>query len=1643
MMRYIPLARALLLGVALQFSSAVSFAQTKPRVQVPTEERSQARGIVRQLLKEGKIMRSADAKRGMQGFGRSVFQGTAIEQFPVVVIGVLEKVMGGGDLVLIKILGGTVVKRNSGVIAGMSGSPVYINGKMLGAISIGFGFPKEPICGVTPITQMIETSLPDPERKKVVAPSGQTKPVTAALDDELYRPKAPLRVAGRNVTRVVVSRAHSRLALTGSPGAATMTMRPATMLLQMAGMSAASLPRWRKLFEPYGIEPVLGTGGSFPAQVFGPSSKKLGVQPAFVPGGAIGVQLVSGDMDMTGVGTITFRWGQRILAFGHPMFGKGALSLPMSSAFIHDIFPSYMQSFKLASPVKVVGALQQDTQFAIGGTIGMKADTVPMRVALHDPERQIAKTYRVQLMKDPLFTPMLMEGIAMESMITSLGMDSDKMVRMRLKIGLQGQAPIIRRNYVYANGMVIMAALGDMVEALMITQMNSFQKGNITSVDLDVAVEPVRKTARIRKIFADRNKVKAGETFRVNVVMEPTGKADQPITRTFEFTVPEDAPTGTVRVAAGSGADYWMLGTRVGAAPPTSNNLKELLAAYEKIGAANELLVQASTPSTFLMIDRKKVSNPPPSWAKLVPPRASSAIGSYNEIQLRSATSEFALSGVQSLSIPVESLKHSDKEKPDTASADSSSSTKSGDSAESTSSGAESMTGESMPSFNPSETDIGDEFGEDSFGSVEQEAAWQQPSPPTPLPILGEGSLSRTRPHLRTEGTKFGISLPSPNFGRGVGGEGYQDGWTPERSLILAQAQQWLRTGAWQPSPRPRALQTEPARQLPPAAITPAPAITVAPSEKPAPGAEAGATPTPSPTPGEGDTNVARAPLKWVQSTATDFNRGTFDGTLVTGEGTIQLAPASKLLATTAEPVAWSIAGDAQGNTYLGTGHEARIFRIDAVGNVKTLYDGPEVAVTALATDAAGNLYAGVSPGGRIYRFNPAGERTTIFHTGQEFVWALEWDDKGRLLIATGGQSGALYRLSEPATRPAADVNSARRAESTPLASVPQKHIRALAVRGADIFAGTGADAVLYRIDAESGTAKALFQATETASRNSMGGMPPGFGRGEEMEGSLMGMISSMGMFGPSGFGGSAMMLLANSEGTGMSRSPAGTGRSTGNEILALATAPEGVYFGTSSSGAVYRWNAENGVTTVFSAPQQSVYALRRAADGKVYAATGDKGFVYQIRPAPGTGEATVARLLEPTQLQALSLALSPGGDLLVGMGNNAAAYKVALAGAPNGTYLSNVFDATNIVRWGSLRLTGSGAAVETRSGNTLEPDASWSAWQPATRNTYGELRVDSPPARYLQYRARLSGDGAATSGPSLSRLELIFRPKNQAPTVKFAMPTGGDYLKGKKKLNWSGQDPDKDALRYRLWLSGDDGKTWTPVELKEPGTASFEVDTTKFADGVYRAKLEASDAARNPADPRRAETTSEPFVIDNTAPLINTHEIRRTAEGGWQLRAAATDNLSPIAGAEWRIFTEKKPEAKADAKSDAKTSTEVKKEDTKKEDVKKDEAKKEDPKKSAAGAKPTDESKTGSDKDSTKSDEKTDKDEKTEKDEKKQEDWQAVAASDDIFDSRSEELVATLDATSLPTPLKPGTKIELRVRDAAGNSVTLNLTLP
>ena len=1478
--------------------------------------------IINQLLASGKIIRSSDVKRGMRGYGLSVFQGTTIEKFPVEVLGVLQKVNGGGDIVLIKVLGGTVVKRNSGIVAGMSGSPVYINGKMLGAIALGWGFPKEPIGGVTPITEMLQTSLPKEtpsSRVAALAPSDHTAP-------NVYAPREALNVGGKNIKRVVIAKNATRLALNDVIADAqhnpdTAVMRPTSTLLQVSGFSQDSLAKLKKVFEPYGLEPFIG-----------PSSKKTDVaSPKIEPGAAVGVQLVSGDMDQTAVGTITFRWGNRVLAFGHPMFGQGATSLPMTSAYVYDIFPSYQSSFKLASPMKIVGAVQQDTQFAIGGTMNVKADTIPMSITLVDANRHINKTFHVQVMNDPLLTPQLVVMVAQQAVEGTLGLTSDKMVDVAMRMDVEGAKPIIRHNLLYSGGVVSRAALTDLMQSISLVQGNQFAKGRIRDISLEVSVRDGRNIAAIKTITANRNKVKAGESVQINVVLQPTADPTQRITRTFTFTVPADAPAGTMRLAAASAANFWPLQVAVGGPAPDPTSLPELISAWNKVGSLNDLVVMASTPQHFLRVDQQDVQNPPPAWSKLLGNSPSTGIERYNLVDMQHAVLNYAIDGAKILRIPVESAH---KNNASTSSADDSDDDDSVDSTDDTTPDNSSM--------DNSAADTGDDTSTKSTFDITS------------------GKLNSTQNWIKTS---WNDKLTIPDL------IPYQV--VPGASSVKASDKE---------TDKKSAADTAAAVA---AAIKAAEAATEEPS----------ATATPPTT--LGTKTLGRPALNWVDTGTANFLQGEFKSAIVDSNGVVRPAPLPQQLVTTSLPFIWSIAGDNSHNVYLGSGenNNAEIYRVNAAGEKSLFFKTAGIAVTSLTVDSSNNVYAAVSPGGKVYKISPDGKSRLIFDSGQPFVWALTWDADGQLLVGTGGEHGKLYSIL---------TNTSFPADPLPLHVFTEGHVRAVSVApNGKIYVGTGAAGVLYQVDPASGDAKALYEVTA-----------PGGNRN--------------------------------------------------GEVLAVAASSQGVYFGTSVNGTFYRWTPEAGAVALYPSPQKTVYALQLNTDGTLYMATGDSGVVYHMTPGDSAATTRAARILEPTQQQALSLYLTHGSDsrLLVGMGNNGAAYEIPAANAPSGVFTSRVFDTQSKVQWGALRAVKDSATLMTRSGNTSVPDATWSDWQNLKSLSDGQMQVASPDSRYLQYKVLL--DGNANPSSAFARVEISYRTENQPPVLALSAPKNGTFWKGKKSITWTGTDPDKDTLLYNLSLLTPD-KQWKEVNDDEPLKDSpFSLDTTKWADGSYQLKITASDMLSNPLHPKTATVQTLPFIIDNTPPVITGSrvEVRNKVR---YINADISDATSPVVGVEWRIATKATNDDSSDTTASDETSTGINPNPNKASNSltistgdklvgnmtgdtgESIAANSDDTDETAAGSNDTDDAAADQDDDSTSggdtaTDATTSAKTKTDVD-----GWHALSALDGLFDSRQESAIGILQFTQKQIDAQNGKpfKIELRAHDAAGNIVTLTIEVP
>ena len=347
-----------------------------------------------------------EVRPGMIGVGRTVFQGADLADFKVHIIGVLRNVQGPRrDLILARLEGGPLAQ--TGVAAGMSGSPVYVDGRLIGAVSYSIGaFSKEAIAGITPIQEMKDataTSRPRPVRQARVDLPVTRQSLTEALT-AAYAQLAPFAARPADVQSI------------GLPTAAGAQlgamMRPIATPLLMAGFEPDIADVIGGGFRDSGFSPVItggsGAGGEAPT---GPLRE----------GDAIGVSLIGGDLEMGATGTVTHIDGDRVYAFGHPFYNLGPAAFPMTRAHVFTMLPSLMNSFKISSLGETIGTMQQDRATAIAGTLGKGPALVPMTITVNstrDGDAQpISRTVKLNLVNDQLFTPLL----AYVSMFNTLG----------------------------------------------------------------------------------------------------------------------------------------------------------------------------------------------------------------------------------------------------------------------------------------------------------------------------------------------------------------------------------------------------------------------------------------------------------------------------------------------------------------------------------------------------------------------------------------------------------------------------------------------------------------------------------------------------------------------------------------------------------------------------------------------------------------------------------------------------------------------------------------------------------------------------------------------------------------------------------------------------------------------------------------------------------------------------------------------------------------------------------------------------------------------------------------------------------------------------------------------------------------------
>lgn len=502
-----------------------------------------------------------DVRAGQHGVGRTVFAGSKVEEFQVEILGVLENIGPHESIILARLKGGPL--ENTGVLQGMSGSPVYIDGKLAGAVALAFPMSKEAIAGIRPIEEMLRVD-PDP------------KPARGAA-----------------------LLARSAVGWSGQPGNAR--LEEIATPVSFSGFTAATLEHFGPALRALGMDPRQGVSGG------GQPGEELGDPKQLEAGSMISVEFLTGDMSAGADGTVTCIDGDRIYAFGHRFLAGGPTDLPFARAEVLALLPNLQSSFKISAAREWMGVITEDRNAAISGRVGRRAATVPIEIKVG------ANTYRMGMIQDRVMTPLVMQMAVFSSIDSTERSIGPSTFSVRGHLDFDGGS--IRIDNVYGGdvGTSALAALG-VAMPLSYALGAGFDQLKLTNVALEIGAVERRHQTQIAEVAAPRQ-VRPGDD--VELMISLAGENGSAATKTAHYRVPVGAPLGTlyftVSDATSTNSQEFQALSGMPLRSPT-----QVFEALNKLRASTNAYVRVWRAETAYTIEGRDLPNVPPSLALIL-----------------------------------------------------------------------------------------------------------------------------------------------------------------------------------------------------------------------------------------------------------------------------------------------------------------------------------------------------------------------------------------------------------------------------------------------------------------------------------------------------------------------------------------------------------------------------------------------------------------------------------------------------------------------------------------------------------------------------------------------------------------------------------------------------------------------------------------------------------------------------------------------------------------------------------------------------------------------------------------------------------------------------------------------------------------
>ena len=559
-----------------------------------------------------------DIHAGMHGVGRTVFSGSQISDFDVEILGVLENIGPKESLIIARLSGGPL--EHTGVMQGMSGSPVFIGGKLIGAVAMAFPFSKDPIAGIRPIEDMLRSSPPA---------SPASRPQLALAEKDLTRaiprPQASLAMAG-----------DARMIDIATP-------------ISFGGFTPATLDAFAPQLRALGLEPRQGISAGSEVQ------PKMGNPADIKPGSMISVQLMAGDMGVGADGTVTYVDGPRLYAFGHRFLDIGATSLPFARAEVITLMANVNTSFKLSTAREWMGSISQDRNTAVSGELGARPSMVPMSLAVTRSNKAV-ESYTMQMVNDPLLSPLLLQ-MAVFSVIDrterTLGAAT---LRVTGVLEFQNAPAPVRLDNLYAadNGAAAQVSLNAAIPAAYVLQ-SSFNSIKLKNVAIKIEAFDEKRQLNVDTVTLSKHEVHPGDKLQLHVVM--TGDNGLEVTRTVEYQVPIGAPPGQLYFTVSDAAVANLTDFRqVLQASPRSP--RQLIDTVNELHPNTKAYVRVWRADPAYQLEGADLPAPPPSISLVLDGAASNQQGVTSSRNSRVAEMEIdgagaVISGVKTVQVEV------------------------------------------------------------------------------------------------------------------------------------------------------------------------------------------------------------------------------------------------------------------------------------------------------------------------------------------------------------------------------------------------------------------------------------------------------------------------------------------------------------------------------------------------------------------------------------------------------------------------------------------------------------------------------------------------------------------------------------------------------------------------------------------------------------------------------------------------------------------------------------------------------------------------------------------------------------------------------------------------------------------------------